>query len=161
MTEIRVDGARHLGYRLVPLGLVADRKQASEGEEMPLCSRILDQECVACWGSGRDHSTRPVMVSGRIPVAAVVVLLSRSDYCSRLALCDRPISGVDYSCWGLGEWYKSVVLVVDGTEGFVGTLVVAAPVKLVLNLTFRGSSDQKDSVRGNCKHFSKVFVSCY
>lgn len=100
-----------------------------------------------CWESGRAHSTRPLVVSGRSLVAAVVVVASRSDYsCSRLAPCDRPVPSADYSYWDLVEGYKSAMLVIDGEEGFVdGTVVVAAAVELASNLTFRGPSGQKGS----------------
>lgn len=98
---------------------------------MPLCSQIFDQECILCWESGRAHSTHPLVVGGRIPVAAAVVA-SRSGYsCSRLALRERPVPSIDYSYWDLDEGYKSAVLVIDGREGVVdGTVVVAAAVEL-------------------------------
>lgn len=100
-----------------------------------------------CWESGRAHSTRPLVVSGRSLVAAVVVVASRSDYsCSRLAPCDRPVPSADYSYWDLVEGYKSAMLVIDGEEEFVdGTVVVAAAVELASNLTFHGPSGQKGS----------------
>lgn len=94
---------------------------------MPLCSRIFDQERILCWESGRGHSTRPLVVGGRSLVAAVVVA-NRSGYsCSRLALCDKPVPGTDYSYWGLVEGYNSAMLVTDGT------VVVAAAVELAPN----------------------------
>lgn len=129
---------------------------------MPPCSRIFDQECMLCWESGRAHSTRPLVVGGRIPVAAVVVVASHSGYLrSQLALRDRPVPSVDYSYWDLDEGNKSAVLVIDGREGFVdGTVVVAAAVELA-SLTFRGSNGQRDSTGEKCKHLSKLFVLCY
>lgn len=123
---------------------------------MPICSRIFDQERILCWESGRAHSTRPLVASGRSLVAAVVVVASRSDYsCSRLDLCDIPVPSTDYSYWGLVEGYKSAMLAIDGT------VVVAAAVELAPNLTFRGSSGQKGSTWENCKHLFGLFVLYY
>lgn len=130
---------------------------------MPLCSRMFDQECILCWESGLAHSTRPLVVGGRIPVAAMVVVASRSDYsCSRLALHGRLVPSIDYSYWDLGGGYKTAMLVIEAREGFVdGTVAVAAAVELASSLTFRGSSGQKYSTRENCKHLSGLFVLCY
>lgn len=123
---------------------------------MPLCSRVFDQERILCWESGRAHSTRPRVASGRSLLAAEVVVASRSGYsCSRLALCDRSVQSTDYSYWGLVEEYKSAMLVIDGT------VVVAAAVELAPNLTFRGSSGQKGSTWENCKHLLEQFVLYY
>lgn len=122
---------------------------------MLLCSWMLDQECILCLESGQAHSTRPLVVGGRIPVAAVVVVAGRSDYsCSRLAIRDRLDPSIGCSYWGLGGGYKTAMLVIDAREGLVDGTVEFAP-----SLTFRASV-QKYSARENCKHLSELFVLC-
>lgn len=95
------------------------------------------------------------MVGGRISVAAVVVVASRSGYsCYRLALRDRLAPSIDCSYWGLGGGHKTAMLVIDAREGFADVTVEFAP-----SLTFRASG-QKYSAQENCKHLSELFVLC-